>query len=125
MDGREILFTATLFILVCFAIGSIFLLSTPPDDPSISLLATSTSPNRQHTLIAYQKNPGATVDYSVLVYLQQNDRDRLIYNAYHESEVKITWICNDIVSINGKKLDISTNETYDWRYGTRRLPFSY
>ena len=39
----------------------------------------------------------------------------IIYNAYHESEAKIDWVDNTTVSINGKTLDMSSGETYDWR----------
>lgn len=44
-----------------------------------------------------------------------NDDKKLIYNAYHEYEADIEWISNSQVSINEKELDLSKNETYDWR----------
>ena len=64
---------------------------------------------------AYRTEPGATVDYSVKVYLIKNNKRNLIYNAYHESEVTIVWVDNETVSINGKKLNLSKGEKYDWR----------
>ena len=59
--------------------------------------------------------PGATVDYSVRVYMINGNQKEIIYNAYHESEAKIDWVDNTTVSINGKTLDMSSGETYDWR----------
>lgn len=43
------------------------------------------------------------------------NQKEIIYNAYHESETKIDWVDNTTVLINGKTLDMSKGETYDWR----------
>lgn len=43
------------------------------------------------------------------------NQKEIIYNAYHKSEAKIDWVDNTTVSNNGKTLDISSGETYDWR----------
>ena len=59
--------------------------------------------------------PVLTVDYSVRVYMINGNQKEIIYNAYHESEAKIDWVDNTTVSINGKTLDMSSGETYDWR----------
>ncbi len=39
----------------------------------------------------------------------------LIYNKYHDYDADIKWINNYTVSINGVVLDLSKDETYDWR----------
>ena len=75
----------------------------------------SQSPDGKYNLEAYRTEPGATVDFSVRVYLTTDDRKSIIYDAYHEYEAKIVWIDNTTVSINGKTLDISQGEKYDWR----------
>ena len=73
------------------------------------------SPDGKFNLEAYRTEPGATVDYSVRVYMINGNQKEIIYNAYHESEAKIDWVDNTTVSINGKTLDMSSGETYDWR----------
>ena len=78
-------------------------------------LSSSESPDGKFNLEAYRTEPGATVDYSVRVYMINGNQKEIIYNAYHESEAKIDWVDNTTVSINGKTLDMSSGETYDWR----------
>ena len=84
------------------------------NNPETFLMA-SQSPDGKYNLEAYRTEPGATVDFSVRVYLTTDDRKSIIYDAYHEYEAKIVWIDNTTVSINGKTLDISQGEKYDWR----------
>ena len=80
-----------------------------------TFLCSSESPVGKFNLEAYRTEPGATVDYSVRVYMINGNQKEIIYNAYHESEAKIDWVDNTTVSINGKTLDMSSGETYDWR----------
>ena len=84
------------------------------NNPETFLMA-SQSPGGKYNLEAYRTEPGATVDFSIRVYLTTDDRKSIIYDAYHEYEAKIVWIDNTTVSINGKTLDISQGEKYDWR----------
>ena len=101
-------------ILICFILIS----SSCGFSTAEEHISTSTSPDKTYTLEAYKVNGGATVDYSIKVY-KLSDTMRLektlIYNKYHEYDAKIEWINNDTVSINGVILDLSKNETYDWR----------
>ena len=80
-----------------------------------TFLMDSKSPDGKYNLEAYRTEPGATVDFSIRVYLVTDDGKTIIYDAYHEYEVKIVWIDNTTVSINEKILDISKGEKYDWR----------
>lgn len=75
----------------------------------------SQSPDEKYTLEAYRTEPGATVDFSVKVYLIDDGKKELIYNEYHQDQANIIWIDNDNVSINEKTLNLSMGETYDWR----------
>lgn len=84
------------------------------NNPETFLMA-SQSPDGKYNLEAYRTEPGATVDFSIRVYLTTDDRRSIIYDAYHEYEANIVWIDNTTVSINGKTLDISQGEKYDWR----------
>ena len=85
-------------------------------DTSRELILESVSTNGKYKLSAYRINAGATVDWSVEVYLEKNGKDKiLVYNAYHESEADIMWISNNKVSINGIKLNLDKGETFDWR----------
>lgn len=79
-------------------------------------ILTSTSPDNTYTLEAYRVNGGATTDYSIKVYRIDNDSSKsLIYNKYHDYNAEIKWISNYTVSINDVTIDLSKNETYDWR----------
>ena len=80
-----------------------------------TFLETSVSPDGNYKLEAYRTEPGATVDFSIKVYSVKGSEKRQIYNCYHESTVSIHWIDNDTVKINNICLDLSENETYDWR----------
>ena len=85
---------------------------------SLELITQSVSPSGEYTVYAYRVNAGATVDYSLEAYLMNNDKkEKKIYNAYHEREAEINWIDNHNVCINGKTLNLSNGETYDWRKG--------
>lgn len=80
-----------------------------------TFLSAAQSPDGKYTLEAYQTQPGATVDFSVKVYLVDEGQKDLIYNAYHEYEAEMSWVDSERVCINGKTLDLSAGEKYDWR----------
>lgn len=80
-----------------------------------TFLMSSQSPDGKYNLEAYRTEPGATVDFSIRVYLITDDGKSIIYDAYHEYEAEIDWIDNTTVSINGKTLDLSKGEKYNWR----------
>lgn len=101
-------------IIISFSIFLIYILGSSGSPEEVKIM-TSSSPNNSITLEAYQVNGGATVDYSIKVYLINENKKELIYNAYHESEVIIEWLNNEEVVINNIKLDISKGEKYDWR----------
>lgn len=89
--------------------------SKTPSHSKESFLITSTSPDGEYVLNAYRTEPGATTDFSVKVYLNDNKSEKLIYDAYHESSVDIVWIDSSNVEINGKVLNLEKNEKYNWR----------
>ena len=80
-------------------------------------LGSFNSPDDHYTLSVYHGSGGATVDYSILCELVDNISHikRNIYYAYHESNAEVVWYSNSVVSINGRKLDVSKNESYDGR----------
>ena len=102
-----------LFIRI-YTIPALNIGNSQTNNPETFLIA-SQSPDGKYNLEAYRTEPGATVDFSIRVYLTTNDKKRLIYDAYHEYEAKIVWIDNTTVSINGKTLDMSQGEKYNWR----------
>lgn len=57
-----------------------------------TFLCSSESPDGKFNLEAYRTEPGATVDYSVRVYMINGNQKEIIYNAYHESEAKIVGL---------------------------------
>lgn len=80
-----------------------------------TLLMVSQSPDGKYSLEAYRTEPGATVDFSIRVYVVNDNKKSIIYDAYHEHEAEIIWVDNTTVSINGKTLDMSQGDKYDWR----------
>lgn len=102
-----------LFIRI-YIIPALNIGNSQTNNPETFLIA-SQSPDGKYNLEAYRTEPGATVDFSIRVYLITNDKKSIIYDAYHEYEAKIVWIDNTTVSINGKTLDISQGEKYNWR----------
>lgn len=102
-----------LFIRI-YIIPALNIGNSQTNNPETFLIA-SQSPDGKYNLEAYRTEPGATVDFSIRVYLITNDKKSLIYDAYHEYEAKIVWIDNTTASINGKTLDISQGEKYNWR----------
>ena len=100
-----------LLMKICLIVGiGIFLGSSEE-----TFLMSSQSPTGEYNLEAYKIEAGATVDFSIKVYKINGNHKKLIYNAYHESSVEIEWIDNSTVSINDKVLDLSLEQTYDWR----------
>lgn len=79
------------------------------------LLLISNSPDGCYIVEVYRTEPSATVDFSVKAYVLDQNEKVLIYNAYHESNAEIVWISNNVISINGEKLDLLSGEIYDWR----------
>ena len=102
-------------VIIILGIKPIVRLGISQSNNEETFLLSSVSPEGEYKLEAYKTEPGATVDFSIKVYIiNESDKD-LIYNAYHEYQVEIIWINRNTVSINGKNLDLSKGETYDWR----------
>jgi len=106
-----------LAILICaiYFVYTITLISNSQSNGRETLLQTSASPGSKYKIEAFVTNPGATVDFSVKVYVITENEKRLIYNEYHKSEVDILWLDDDIVKINTIKINITKGEVYDWR----------
>ena len=102
-------------LLICACFFSIWNIVRAQENNEETFLLSTQSPDGKYTLEAYKTEPGATVDYSIKVYLMSDEKKELIYNAYHEKEVSIVWMDNEHVDINGKALNLSVGEKYDWR----------
>lgn len=110
-----ILSLALALFAILFGLIPILQVGRSQSNDAETFLTSSTSPNEKYVLAAYKTEPGATVDFSVRVYLIEDQKKRLIYNAYHEYEATIIWTSDDEVIINGKTLNLARGETYDWR----------
>ena len=108
-----LLVLAILFVFLCI-VPFLGIVKSQENSPE-TFITSSQSPDGEYILEAYRTEPGATVDFSIKVYEVTGNTKTLIYDAYHESDVQIFWVNNTIVSINGKELDLSCEETYDWR----------
>lgn len=101
-------------VIAVFLLLLVFILSACNLLVKNELIETSWSPNNTYYLEAYLSNPGATGSYSILVYMTDNGEKLLIYNKYRCDEVNIQWINDEVVQINGRTLDCSKHEIYDW-----------
>lgn len=114
---KSMIFRIVIAVVIGITVGMVLLFSTMVllyscSQESDSLIAESVSPEGTYRLRAYRTNPGATVDYSVKVYLIKNSKEKLIYNVYHEREASIVWKDEHTVLINGISLDLEQGETY-------------
>lgn len=109
-------FTLGVVILIFFTfILPLFAVADSQKNETETFIATSYSPDGKYTLTAYKTEPGATVDFSIRVYIEQDGKKEMVYNCYHEYEADIVWADNSVVIINDKMLDLSKGEKYDWR----------
>ncbi len=104
-----------LALFICTYIIPIFNIGNSQTSNQETFLMSSQSPDGKYNLEAYRTEPGATVDFSIRVYIINGNKKNIIYDAYHEYDAKIIWVDNSTVLINGKTLDISRGEKYDWR----------
>ena len=110
------------FIIIRF-LASFFLITASQSPESETLLTESVSPDGTYSIKAFRTNPGATVDFSIRCYVSSKEYTGKIYDAYHEATVRIEWISNDIISINGKRIDLSKKEAYSWKNNGRKTLF--
>jgi len=108
-------------ILIIIAIGIFSLVNTlffsMTRLPVGDYLGESTSSNGTYTIKTYLCNGGATVDYAVRGELITNTKNNKVKNIYWEYKIgtaNITWEDDDIVIINGHKINLP-NGKYDWR----------
>ncbi len=115
--NRFICYFVAAIICIAVVIGLLFVfrIGVVQGNADDTLLFCSSSPNGKITLEVYRVEAGATVDFSIKVYRIQGTQKVLIYNAYHEYEATIQWVNDNIVRINGRELNLSQGETYDWR----------
>ncbi len=80
--------------------------------PKGDYLSSVDSLNGEYTLNAYLYDCGATCSFSVRVELVNNIIGKVenIYWCDRESEAIMKWINDDVVEINGKKLNIGKGE---------------
>ena len=106
-----IIFILAIIFIFPYLLGHILLGGT-----SYELVIQSVSPNNKYTVNAYRVNSGATVDYSIEVYLMEDSKKiKKIYDCYHERNVDIYWINDYTICINNKILDLEKGEKFDWR----------
>jgi len=116
MISRNLKILSIHFIVIVF--GLFILTSCGWNNlPEGEFLASYESPSQNHTVNIYLSGGNATTDFAIRGELVDNgNKDKKnIYWAYHEQDAEVEWISDVIVSINGKQLDLSKNQTYDYR----------
>ena len=116
---KIIMVVVTIFIVI--AIGFFGLVNTlfysMTRLPKGDYLSESTSSNGTYTIKTYLCNGGATVDYAVrgeLITNTKNNKAKNIYWDYKVYKSDITWEDDDVVIINGHKINLPYGK-YDWR----------
>lgn len=85
-------------------------------DDTEEFLERYVSPTGEYTVDIYITQPNATVDFSIKAYLvKENNKVCCIYNAYHEFSAEVFWVNDNVISINGKQLNLSKGDVFDWR----------
>ena len=79
-------------------------------------IASHPSPNGNYQINIYLSNGGATTDFAILGELENTEtgEKKNIYWDYHISEAEVIWSDNNVVFINGRKLNID-HDIYDFR----------
>jgi hypothetical protein len=95
--------------------------------PKGELIRTIPSPNGEYSISTYFKNGGSlSMDAArgELVDLRKNTRKTIYWN-YPDEDPYVEWTNNSVVIIGNQTIDISKDETYDWRVDkkwVRELP---
>lgn len=85
--------------------------------PKGEVISESVSPDGKFTIKAMNSDAGATTSLAILCELQYNDGskpNKIIYFQNKVEKASIIWESNDIVSINGVKLNVP-DDVYDYR----------
>lgn len=69
-------------------------------------------PEETHLLLVERINPGATEPYWVRASLVEVDEHRPVYYVRGEKDAEIVWLTEDIVSINGAEIDLTSGACY-------------
>lgn len=84
--------------------------------PTGEYLDSLDSPNKEYTLKSYRCNPGgATMDWFVRVEVVNNKTNETfnIYYVYHDYDADMKWLDNEMVKINGRKLNIHKDYVHE------------
>lgn len=80
------------------------------------IVGQSVSPNNQYDVKVFRSSGGATNPWTLrgVVHDNKSEKNRVIY--WNEGEkVKISWVNNTTVIINGKKINVIKG-SYDYRF---------
>lgn len=109
-----ILLLSLLVIIISFGYWKFFSLQGVPKG---ELIRTVKSPDGKHAIKTYFHNAGSLSADAVrgeLVSPSSNSTKNIYWN-YPDTDPYIEWIDKDRVRIGDQTLDISKEETYDWR----------
>jgi hypothetical protein len=86
--------------------------------PRGKYLTSVESPNHSYRINVYRIEGPATVSDTVRGELvdERSGHKKNVYWGYKVSDAKVVWINNDVVSINGHKINIAKGQIYDWRH---------
>lgn len=102
-----------------YAVYSVFNLfsSSLQNLPKGELVNQIDSPDKDYTFKVYLCNGGATTDYAIrgeVNFNRMKKKPKNIYWQYHQDNVDVKWVDNEVISINGLLLNVLSDE-YDYR----------
>ena len=113
---KKILKFFTIFFSVILVLFLLLVFAMPRDKEHF--LLKSSSPNHQYELKGYQVTAPTTIPDYVVVHLYNKETQKRIQRTFyyeeHKYDLKIKWIDNTHVKINGHKLNVKDLKEHDF-----------
>lgn len=92
------------------------------DLPEGEFLYASMSPTAEYVMTTYYIKGSNTLKEGVRCEVTEvaTDQKRNIYWQVGVDNAIAGWTANDVININGVSINLSKNDSYDWRYSNAR-----
>ncbi len=109
---RLLIFLCVAALLVLYFIYYSFFSLHPL--PYSTLIKETWSPDNTYKINVYVSSPPLSSSAVWCELLYGTKKKKVIYVDYKEYSSDLTWLADDVIEINGKRLHLP-NEVYDWR----------
>jgi hypothetical protein len=113
----KIIFLVFIFLIILFGYLAYHSLWDTQSIPKGDLIRTVESPKRYHVANIYSGTGGATVDFSIIVEIEdkKTGKKKNIFFQYPCEDVDVKWLSESEIQINEIKLNIN-KDVYDSRH---------